>query len=167
MIFFVYFTNNRLLIFYFSASVASGRLSSLPESVTAEVDSLKAVMDIRAEENRKLRKDNIRLEETLVDYKKTVKKLKKANLLLEDYKAQLDSKLDVERKLSEEKHRLERDIERETSTKQKLIMENEELQWKIRTSLDVTADMMSLSMIDTSSTSHQVLVSFVISLKYV
>ena len=140
--------------------MASGRLSSLPESVTAEVDSLKAVMDIRAEENRKLRKDNIRLEETLVDYKKTVKKLKKANLLLEDYKAQLDSKLDVERKLSEEKHRLERDIERETSTKQKLIMENEELQWKIRTSLDVTADMMSLSMIDTSSNSHQVLVRF-------
>ena len=140
--------------------MASGRLSSLPESVTAEVDSLKAVMDIRAEENRKLRKDNIRLEETLVDYKKTVKKLKKANLLLEDYKAQLDSKLDVERKLSEEKQRLERDIERETSTKQKLIMENEELQWKIRTSLDVTADMMSLSMIDTSSNSHQVLVPF-------
>ena len=140
--------------------MASGRLSSLPESVTAEVDSLKAVMDIRAEENRKLRKDNIRLEETLVDYKKTVKKLKKANLLLEDYKAQLDSKLDVERKLSEEKQRLERDIERETSTKQKLIMENEELQWKIRTSLDVTADMMSLSMIDTSSNSHQVLVLF-------
>ena len=135
-------------------------MSSLPESVTAEVDSLKAVMDIRAEENRKLRKDNIRLEETLVDYKKTVKKLKKANLLLEDYKAQLDSKLDVERKLSEEKQRLERDIERETSTKQKLIMENEELQWKIRTSLDVTADMMSLSMIDTSSNSHQVLVLF-------
>ena len=140
--------------------MASGRLSSLPESVTAEVDSLKAVMDIRAEENRKLRKDNIRLEETLVDYKKTVKKLKKANLLLEDYKAQLDSKLDVERKLSEEKQRLERDIERETSTKQKLIMENEELQWKIRTSLDVTADMMSLSMIDTSSNTHQVLVPF-------
>ena len=140
--------------------MASGRLSSLPESVTAEVDSLKAVMDIRAEENRKLRKDNIRLEETLVDYKKTVKKLKKANLLLEDYKAQLDSKLDVERKLSEEKQRLERDIERETSTKQKLIMENEELQWKIRTSLDVTADMMSLSMIDTSSNTHQVLVHF-------
>ena len=135
-------------------------MSSLPESVTAEVDSLKAVMDIRAEENRKLRKDNIRLEETLVDYKKTVKKLKKANLLLEDYKAQLDSKLDVERKLSEEKQRLERDIERETSTKQKLIMENEELQWKIRTSLDVTADMMSLSMIDTSSNTHQVLVPF-------
>ena len=140
--------------------MASGRLSSLHESVTAEVDSLKAVMDIRAEENRKLRKDNIRLEETLVDYKKTVKKLKKANLLLEDYKAQLDSKLDVERKLSEEKQRLERDIERETSTKQKLIMENEELQWKIRTSLDVTADMMSLSMIDTSSNTHQVLVPF-------
>ena len=146
--------------------MASGRLSSLPESVTAEVDSLKAVMDIRAEENRKLRKDNIRLEETLVDYKKTVKKLKKANLLLEDYKAQLDSKLDVERKLSEEKQRLERDIERETSTKQKLIMENEELQWKIRTSLDVTADMMSLSMIDTSSNTHQVLFIFmIISLK--
>ena len=142
--------------------MASGRLSSLPESVTAEVDSLKAVMDIRAEENRKLRKDNIRLEETLVDYKKTVKKLKKANLLLEDYKAQLDSKLDVERKLSEEKQRLERDIERETSTKQKLIMENEELQWKIRTSLDVTADMMSLSMIDTSSNTHQVLFLFII-----
>ena len=112
-----------------AGSACGGRAD---DTVTAEVDSLKAVMDIRTEENRKLRKDNIRLEETLVDYKKTVKKLKKANLLLEDYKAQLDSKLDVERKLSEEKQRLERDIERETSTKQKLIMENEELQWKIR-----------------------------------
>ena len=115
-----------------SKSSSGSGCGRIPDAVTAEVDSLKAVMDIRTEENRKLRKDNIRLEETLVDYKKTVKKLKKANLLLEDYKAQLDSKLDVERKLSEEKQRLERDIERETSTKQKLIMENEELQWKIR-----------------------------------
>lgn len=67
------------------------------EAVTAEVDSLKAVMEIKTEENRKFRQDNVRLEEKLLDLKKTMKRLKKSSLMAEDFKAQLESKLDSER----------------------------------------------------------------------
>jgi len=69
-------------------------------NITAEVDSLKAVLEIKSEELRGLRADKIRLEEKLVDFDQMRASLQKATALCEDLKAQIDTKNNLERLVS-------------------------------------------------------------------
>jgi hypothetical protein len=65
--------------------------------ITAEVDSLKAVLEMKSEELRGLRADKIRLEEKLNDFDQMKASLQKASALAEDLKAQIDAKNNLER----------------------------------------------------------------------
>ena len=51
---------------------------------------------------------------------------------MEDLKAQLNEKQNLERKLSEENRQLYNSMEREVNAKRRLTMEKEELEWKMR-----------------------------------
>jgi hypothetical protein len=66
-------------------------------SITAEVDSLKAVLEMKSEELRSLRADKIRLEEKVADFEQMKVALQKASALAEDLKAQIDAKNNLER----------------------------------------------------------------------
>lgn len=66
-------------------------------SITAEVDSLKAVLEMKSEELRGLRADKIMLEEKLVEFDQTKAALQKAKAYAEDLKAQIETKNSLER----------------------------------------------------------------------
>ena len=65
--------------------------------INAEVESLKAVLEMKSEELRGLRADKIRLEERLSDFDQMKASLQKASALAEDLKAQIDAKNNLER----------------------------------------------------------------------
>ena len=64
---------------------------------------------------------------------------------MEDLKARLNSRHDLERKLSAENRKLSTAVEKEAFEKKRLSMENEELMWKIRQS---QVDLSSVSAIE-------------------
>ena len=66
-------------------------------TITAEVDSLKVVLEMRTEEIHNLRKENVRLEEKIEEYDTMKIELGKATSQAEDLKAQLNSRLELER----------------------------------------------------------------------
>ena len=65
----------------------------------AEVQSLKAVLEIKTAEVRNLRNENVRLEEKLEEFDRINLDLKKAAALVEDLKAQIVTKNNLERYL--------------------------------------------------------------------
>jgi len=102
------------------------------EEVQAEVESLKAVLEMRSDELKRLRCENARLEERLEETDRAAIELKKASALVEDLKAQIATKNNLERKLSAENRKLSCVVEREVTEKKRLSLENEELHWRIR-----------------------------------
>merc|ERR1719211_322450 len=96
------------------------------------------------------------LEEKLEEYDTMKIELGKATAQAEDLKAQLNSRLDLERKLSAENRKLYTDVEKEAQEKKRLSMENDELHWKIRQGLDHSfggncSGLMSMSVIEERS----------------
>merc|ERR1712062_736423 len=77
--------------------------------VMAEVDSLKAVLEMKTEEIHALRLEKDKLEE----FDRMKLDFGKVTAQLEDLKAQLNEKQVVERKLSEENRQLYNSVERE------------------------------------------------------
>lgn len=61
-------------------------------SVTAEVDSLKAVLELKSDEVKRLRVENARLEEKLEEFDAMALELRKTNALVEDLKEQIQTK---------------------------------------------------------------------------
>ncbi|XP_059080579.1 restin homolog isoform X3 [Tigriopus californicus] len=106
------------------------------EKVNAEAESLKAVLELKTREVHVLRNEKVRLEEKLEEFDRVRLELSKASAIVEDLKAQVAKKTNVERKLSAENRKLYSNIERESCEKKRLSMENEELHWKIRQSMD-------------------------------
>lgn len=80
-----------------SASLAQTTQTKKLATITAEVDSLKVVLEMRTEEIHNLRKENVRLEEKIEEYDTMKIELGKATSQAEDLKAQLNSRLDLER----------------------------------------------------------------------
>ena len=66
-------------------------------TITAEVDSLKVVLEMRTEEIHTLRNESVRLEEKLEEFDAMKIELGKSNAQAEDLKEQLNSRLDLER----------------------------------------------------------------------
>lgn len=66
-------------------------------TITAEVDSLKVVLEMRTEEIHNLRNENVRLAEKIEEFDAMKIALGRANAQAEDLKAQLNSRLDLER----------------------------------------------------------------------
>jgi len=100
--------------------------------VRAEVDSLKAVLEMKTEEIHGLRMEKAKLEDKLEDFDRIKVSHGKVSAHMEDLKAQLNEKQVVERKLSEENRQLYNSMEREVNAKRRLTMEKEELEWKMR-----------------------------------
>ena len=102
--------------------------------VMAEVDSLKAVLEMKTEEIHALRLEKAKLEDKLEEFDRMKLEFGKVTAQLEDLKAQLNEKQVVERKLSEENRQLYDSVERELNAKRRITMEKEELEWRIRSS---------------------------------
>ena len=115
------------------------------DKISAEAESLKVVLDLKSEELRSLRNENVRLEEKVEEFDRVSAELKKALALVEDLKEQIASKNNLERKLSAENRKLSSAVEKECIEKKRLSMEKEELLWKMRQA-EQTA--LSLSMIE-------------------
>ena len=98
----------------------------------AEVDSLKAVLEMKTEEIHALRLEKAKLEDKLDEFDRMKLDFGKVTAQLEDLKAQLNEKQVVERKLSEENRQLYDSVERELNSKRRLTMEKEELEWRMR-----------------------------------
>ena len=102
--------------------------------VMAEVDSLRAVLELKTEEIHGLRLEKAKLEDKLEDFDRMKTACGKVSAQMEDLKAQLNEKQALERKLSEENRQLYNSMEREINAKRRLTMEKEELEWKMRMS---------------------------------
>ena len=116
----------------------------------AEVDSLKAVLEMKTEEIHALRLEKAKLEDKLDEFDRMKLDFGKVTAQLEDLKAQLNEKQVVERKLSEENRQLYDSVERELNAKRRLTMEKEELEWRMR-SFSGTGPM-SMSMMEGENT---------------
>ncbi|XP_029442925.1 microtubule-associated tumor suppressor 1 isoform X2 [Rhinatrema bivittatum] len=96
-----------------------------------ELESLKAVMEIK---NEKLHQQDKKLMqiERLVDNNATlVEKLKKYQQENEDLKARMDKHMALSRQLSTEQAVLQESLQKESKVNKRLSMENEELLWKL------------------------------------
>ncbi|XP_078534241.1 microtubule-associated tumor suppressor 1 isoform X2 [Lissotriton helveticus] len=96
-----------------------------------ELESLKAVMEIK---NEKLHQQDKKLMqvEKLVDNNATLyEKLKKCQQENEDLKARMDRHMALSRQLSTEQAVLQESLEKESKVNKRLSMENEELIWKL------------------------------------
>ncbi|XP_069056511.1 microtubule-associated tumor suppressor 1 isoform X3 [Pleurodeles waltl] len=96
-----------------------------------ELESLKAVMEIK---NEKLHQQDKKLMqvEKLVDNNATLfEKLKKCQQENEDLKARMDKHMALSRQLSTEQAVLQESLQKESKVNKRLSMENEELLWKL------------------------------------
>ncbi|XP_074619535.1 uncharacterized protein LOC141878474 [Acropora palmata] len=101
------------------------------ESLPDELESIKAVLEMKNEEIRQLRKEKMEkhLElEHLVDIKEKTKKLQQEN---ESLSFVVETKSKFERQLSVERDTLRNSLERESAKSKRLSLENEELQWRL------------------------------------
>jgi len=97
-----------------------------------EVESLRTVLEMKTEELHASRLSRLRLEEKVTELEQREEAWRKASAQVEDLKEQLTARLDAERRLVEENRSLSSLMERETSEKKRLSMENETLNWRIR-----------------------------------
>ena len=116
--------------------------------VMAEVDSLKAVLEMKSEEIHALRLEKAKLEDKLEDFDRMKVSHGKVSAQMEDLKAQLNEKQALERKLSEENRQLYNSMEREMNAKRRLTMEKEELEWKMKSFSAADYGPMSMSMME-------------------
>ncbi|KAL9973046.1 hypothetical protein ACROYT_G019453 [Oculina patagonica] len=101
------------------------------ESLPAELESIKAVLEMKNEEIKQLRREKMEkyLElERLEDVKAQTKKLQQEN---ESLSFVVESKSRFERQLSVERDTLRNSLERESAKSKRLSLENEELQWRL------------------------------------
>ncbi|XP_068701652.1 microtubule-associated tumor suppressor 1 homolog isoform X2 [Montipora foliosa] len=101
------------------------------ESLPAELESIKAVLEMKNEEIRQLRKEkmekHLELEE-LEDIKAQTQKLQQEN---ESLSFVVETKSKFERQLSVERDTLRNSLERESAKSKRLSLEKEELQWRL------------------------------------
>ncbi|XP_078682754.1 uncharacterized protein LOC144917066 isoform X10 [Branchiostoma floridae x Branchiostoma belcheri] len=100
----------------------------------AEVDSLKAVLDIKSQEVHDLRKRNMELDKQVSEIPDLKDKIKMLERKTEDMEAMLSIKSEFQRQMSTEHAQLRQQYEQQEYASKRLSMENEELQWKLRNS---------------------------------
>ncbi|XP_022237255.1 restin homolog isoform X2 [Limulus polyphemus] len=103
-----------------------------------EVESLKLVLEMRKAEIHNLRKENLKLKKDLEELplaKEQVEKLKARN---EDLQARVKEKVELERHLSYEQQKLKESYEKESKVNKRLSMEKEELQWKLKQTMEAS-----------------------------
>ncbi|KFM82926.1 Microtubule-associated tumor suppressor candidate 2-like protein, partial [Stegodyphus mimosarum] len=97
-----------------------------------EVESLKAVLEMKNKELHSLRVQNLEMEKQLEELPLAREKIKMLQARAEDLEALMIEKTKLERKLSSENQQIRDTYEKESKVNKRLSMENEELQWRLR-----------------------------------
>ncbi|XP_039606879.1 microtubule-associated tumor suppressor 1 homolog A isoform X1 [Polypterus senegalus] len=96
-----------------------------------ELESLKAVMDMKNEQLHQMDKKLMQLDKLIERNNKLDESLKKLQQENEDLKARMDKHAALSRQLSTEQAVLQESLEKESKVNKRLSMENEELLWKL------------------------------------
>ncbi|XP_076331213.1 uncharacterized protein LOC143236684 [Tachypleus tridentatus] len=114
-----------------------------------EVDSLRIVLELKTTEMHQLRKDNLEMKKELEKLPIAEKKIEILRRRNEDLQALIDEKVQVERQLTSESQQLKEEFEKESKMNSRLSMEKEELQWKLKQTME--ASVLLSTMTDSSS----------------
>ncbi|XP_076239037.1 toucan [Calliopsis andreniformis] len=114
-------------------------------ALTAEVESLRSVLEIRSQENAALRSelDNIRRE--IEDKEALQQRVDSLEARCEDLKAQLQCKEAFERQISHDNEVLHESIHQISKQNKRLAQRNEELQWRLRQKNEVVTVLANLT----------------------
>ncbi|XP_043248054.1 pinin isoform X1 [Colletes gigas] len=114
-------------------------------ALTAEVESLRSVLELRSQENATLRSelDNIRRE--IEDKEALQQRADTLEARCEDLKAQLQCKEAFERQLSHDNEVLHESIHQVSKQNKRLAQRNEELQWRLRQKNEVVTVLANLT----------------------
>ncbi|XP_054003471.1 nucleoprotein TPR isoform X1 [Hylaeus anthracinus] len=114
-------------------------------ALTAEVESLRSVLEIRSQENATLRSelDNIRRE--IEDKEALQQRAIALEARCEDLKAQLQCKEAIERQMSHDNEVLHESIHQVSKQNKRLAQRNEELQWRLRQKNEVVTVLANLT----------------------
>nr|XP_031845171.1 uncharacterized protein LOC116432429 isoform X2 [Nomia melanderi]XP_031845172.1 uncharacterized protein LOC116432429 isoform X2 [Nomia melanderi]XP_031845173.1 uncharacterized protein LOC116432429 isoform X2 [Nomia melanderi]XP_031845174.1 uncharacterized protein LOC116432429 isoform X2 [Nomia melanderi]XP_031845176.1 uncharacterized protein LOC116432429 isoform X2 [Nomia melanderi]XP_031845177.1 uncharacterized protein LOC116432429 isoform X2 [Nomia melanderi]XP_031845178.1 uncharacterize len=114
-------------------------------ALTAEVESLRSVLEIRSQENAALRSelDNIRRE--IEDKEALQQRVDTLEARCEDLKAQLQCKESLERQISHDNEVLHESIHQISKQNKRLAQRNEELQWRLRQKNEVVTVLANLT----------------------
>ncbi|XP_076330949.1 uncharacterized protein LOC143236530 isoform X3 [Tachypleus tridentatus] len=101
-----------------------------------EADSLRAVLEIKAEDIHQLRTENLEMKKELEKLPIARQQIQKLKARIEDLQAVVDEKVRIERQLATESQHLKEEFEKESKTNSRLSMEKEELQWKLKQAME-------------------------------
>ncbi|XP_022240012.1 microtubule-associated tumor suppressor 1 homolog A-like [Limulus polyphemus] len=111
---------------------------ALAQKVTLqkEVDSLRAVLEIKVEDIHELRTENLEMKKELEKLPVARQHIQKLKARIEDLQAVVDEKVRIERQLASESQHLKEEFEKESKTNSRLSMEKEELQWRLKQTME-------------------------------
>merc|ERR1719348_2813193 len=112
-------------------------------SLSAEVYSLQLVVEMRTGEVKTLRSKLGNMTHQLEAAANTQAKLDKAQARVEDLEEQLKQKVELEQRMSAEKYQLESSMTQSTKQMERMSMNVEELQWRIRNNYELPVDIYS------------------------
>jgi hypothetical protein len=122
--------------------VTAGRCKKLED----EVESLQTVLDLRHEELQELRKQNALLtREAEEELPVALHQVASLEAKVEDLKVQLQVKTNRERQLSEHNRLLMESVHQESKQSKRLLLRIEELQWKLKQTVESVTAMAALS----------------------
>ncbi|XP_064636975.1 CAP-Gly domain-containing linker protein 1-like isoform X3 [Lineus longissimus] len=108
------------------------KLALLPyRDLPQEIESLKAVLDMKNQEIHDLRAIKIDYEKQLEDLPPARDRIKTLEQKIENLEAIINIKSDYEKQLAEKHHVLMRRYDRESKANKRLSMDNEELMWRL------------------------------------
>jgi len=126
--------------------VTAGRCKELQD----DVESLKAVLDLRLKELQELRKQNALLTREAEELPVALQRVAALEAKVEDLQVQLKVKTSIERQLSQDNRLLMESFHQESKQSKRLSLHNEELQWKLKQNFEVVLAALSGGSVSTS-----------------
>ncbi|KAK1126073.1 hypothetical protein K0M31_004715 [Melipona bicolor] len=114
-------------------------------TLTAEVESLRSVLEIRSQENATLRSDLDNIKREIEDKEALQQRVDTLEARCEDLKAQLQCKEALERQISHDNEMLHESIHQVSKQNKRLAQRNEELQWRLRQKNEVVTVLANLT----------------------
>lgn len=114
-------------------------------ALTAEVESLRSVLEIKSQENASLRSDLDNIKREIEDKEALQQRVDTLEARCEDLKAQLQCKEAVERQISHDNEVLHESIHQISKQNKRLAQRNEELQWRLRQKNEVVTVLANLT----------------------
>ena len=114
-------------------------------ALTAEVESLRSVLEIKSQENATLRSDLDNIKREIEDKEALQQRLDTLEARCEDLKAQIQCKEALERQISHDNEVLHESIHQISKQNKRLAQRNEELQWRLRQKNEVVTVLANLT----------------------